>query len=265
MNKQFDVNGLTLLALSSIDAFSNVRPLAVNSLAKILGVEDQSDKESVQRRIVRATARKKAIAHILKNVEDPADIPKQVALGVLINVQDRRQNKDMLRGIKPNDGAWILQQISNGVARMAVDAAIYRMRFTGDSGLRGLNLNKDDTGLWTGEEDAPNEEMQGSVSDDETKAEARQNPLMEIQDKDTIFAIFDEWFEEFNPFLAGVCSETTIRVNEEWLSMEYGHSAFWSDGKYQVQSITDMLNDRLRTARAERLSQETQKADNIWA
>ena len=201
-----------------------VNDVAMSSVRAVAGM--------AQEKAPTLTEKERARISLIKRMKEngtPERLFTQICAGVCtINPKSGRPYVD------PNLGFWLAQQITNQVCRMAGNAIIERKNEVGI--IAGINLTKDDTGMWDG--------VESTNTDDLNIARGGQRStdnlfLQHCDDEDTIVATFNEWYESIELALSALSGVTVMQGGG---IMQYGHFSRWEDSDAGLTQVIDTLD-----------------------
>lgn len=159
--------------------------------------------------------------------------------------------------IGANDGLWLAQRISNAACTLAVREYVRRKQESGV--IAGIDLHKDDLGVWDGQEATNIAEM---ARDNRQTS----NIFSTCDDPDTVEGTFRDWYNEIEICLSALSNASTTRDGS---ILQYGQHSRWVEGVGGWSQIIEDFDDRISAALTVANDRSTATAvasnDDPWA
>lgn len=138
--------------------------------------------------------------------------------------------------ISANDGLWLAQRVTNAACTLAVREYVRRKQESGV--IAGIDLNKDDLGVWNGSEATNVAEL--ARDNRETS-----NIFSTCDDPDTVEGTFLEWYSQIEICLSALSGASTTRDGS---ILEYGPYSRWVEGVGGWNQLIEDFQDRVSAA-----------------
>lgn len=213
---------ITSAALDLVDVNmtrQRVDDIARNSLRAAAGIAQDTPAPVDEKFAIRSNLINFARKHL-----DPERVFQQLCAGVA-------KGK-----IMPNDGLWLAQRISNAACTLAVREYVRRKQESGI--IAGINLSKDDLGVWDGAEATNVAEM--ARDNRETS-----NIFSSCDHPDTVEGTFLEWYASIEVCLSALSNASTTRDGS---ILQYGQHSRWVNGAAGWTQLIEDFDDRVSAA-----------------
>lgn len=138
--------------------------------------------------------------------------------------------------ITANDGLWLAQRITNAACTLAVREYVRRKQENGV--IAGIDLHKDDLGVWNGSEATNVAEL--ARDNRETS-----NVFSACDDADTVEGTFIDWYNEIEICLSALSNASTTRDGS---ILQYGQHSRWVEGVGGWNQLIEDFQDRVSAA-----------------